>query len=153
MMSRWQAKATADAAAARAAAAAAAESSRVALTMVRANGLAWSVEKDQQKAQLRRDWSTGTGESFADMMSRWQRKAVTDAAAAKACADGSGGGVVPGADAAAAPVVPPTAPGEEATSDGFLGLPIWAWGAGGAVVLLGGALVIRKMKSKKAVAA
>jgi hypothetical protein len=30
----------------------------------------------------------------------------------------------------------------------FHGLPVWAWGAGGAVVLLGGALVVKKMKSK-----
>lgn len=32
----------------------------------------------------------------------------------------------------------------------FHGLPVWMWGAGGAVVLLGGALVVRKLKSKKA---
>jgi hypothetical protein len=30
----------------------------------------------------------------------------------------------------------------------FHGLPVWMWGAGGAVVLLGGALVVRKLKSK-----
>jgi hypothetical protein len=32
----------------------------------------------------------------------------------------------------------------------FHGLPVWAWGAGGVVVLLGGALVVRKLKSRKA---
>jgi hypothetical protein len=32
----------------------------------------------------------------------------------------------------------------------FYGLQVWAWCVGGAVVLLGGALVIRKLKSKKA---
>lgn len=32
----------------------------------------------------------------------------------------------------------------------FHGLPVWMWGAGGAVVLIGGALVVRKLKSKKA---
>lgn len=34
----------------------------------------------------------------------------------------------------------------------FHGLPVWMWGAGGAAVLLGGALVVRKLKSKKAAA-
>jgi len=30
----------------------------------------------------------------------------------------------------------------------FYGLPVWAWGAGGAAVLLGGALIVRRIKNK-----
>jgi hypothetical protein len=151
MMARWQAKAATDAATARTAAAAAAESSRVSLTMVRARDLPWSVEKDRQKAQLRRDWSTGTGESFEAMMSRWQAKAAADAAAAKTCGEAP---ALPIPDAGGgAPSAPPgTEAPEAAGGGGFLGLPIWAWGAGSAVVLIGGALVLRRMKSKKAAA-
>lgn len=162
MTSRWQAKAAVDAAAAKTAAAAAAQSSKVATTMVRARDRAWSVEKDQQIAQLRRDWSTGTGESYAEMMSRWQAKAKDDAAAAKACgvapaapdpgtADPGGG---PAADpGGGAPADPGADAGGGAATPG--GLPIWAWGAIGAGVLalVGGALVVRKMRKKKAPAA
>lgn len=32
----------------------------------------------------------------------------------------------------------------------FHGLPVWAWGAGGAVLLLGGAVIVRKMSKKAA---
>lgn len=32
----------------------------------------------------------------------------------------------------------------------FLGLPVWAWGAGGAAVLVGGAVFIRSRRKKSA---
>ena len=159
MMRRWQQKAAQDAAAARTARAAANESSRVARTMVTARARKWSVEKDRQIAQLRRDWGQGTGESFDDMMKRWQAKAAADAEAAKACASGGG---APASTPGAAPEggapgggVDPSAPGGDAAdseSGKVLGMPIWALGLGAGVLVLGvgGFLVIRAKRKKAA---
>ena len=158
MMRRWQQKAAADAAAARPLRAAANESSRVARTMVTARGRKWSVEKDRQIAQLRRDWGQGTGESFDDMMKRWQAKAAADAEAAKACATGGGapsgapaGGAAPGG-APPGPTGPGAPEGGAGTESGkIFGLPIWALGAGAAGILalgVGGVLVIRARRKK-----
>jgi hypothetical protein len=151
MMRRWQSKAAADAATSRAAAAKAAQSSRVALTMVAAIRRAWSPEKDRQIAQLRRDWGEGTGESYDEMMRRWQAKAAADAEAAKACAEG--GGAAPGAPGA--PAAPgeggggPSAPDTSSSESGgkLLGLHWGVWAAGGAALLLGGAVLLRRKKS------
>lgn len=159
MEARRRAKSNADGAALNAAIAAAAEAARVYDTMVRTRQMAGGDEKTRLIAQLRASWATSTGEGWGPMMARWGVKRAADVAAAAACASG-GGASAPdaGADAGGAPPAPgtpgapPGPPVEEEGGGGFLGLPIWAWGAGGAVVLLGGALLVRKMKNKKAAA-
>lgn len=158
MTRRWQQRAAQDATAARTARAAAAESSRVALTMVRARERKWSPEKDRQIAQLRRDWGQGSGESFDQMMSRWQQKAAADDAAAKACASGGGAPAAPGgASDGASPggATDPSAPGGDGSGSEpgkILGMPIWALGVGAGVLVLGvgGVLFLRARKKKSA---
>ena len=161
MMRRRQQKAAQDATAATAARAIAAESSRVSLTMVRARDLKWSPEKDRQIAQLRRDWGQGTGESYDNMMSRWQAKAAADDAAAKACApEGAAGSGAPSGPGTGAPggAADPSAPGggdgggSESESGKILGMPIWALGVGAGVLVLGmgGVLFLRARKKKSA---
>lgn len=60
---------------------AAKESTRVAQTMVRVNQMSGSNEKTGKIAQLLRDWSTGTGEPYADMEARHRAKSNADGAA------------------------------------------------------------------------
>jgi hypothetical protein len=162
MTSRWQAKASADTAAAKAPAAAAKESNRVYQAMVSVYKMRGSPEKTRKIGELLRSWSTGTGESYDAMTSRWQAKAKDDADAAKACGvappAADPGTADPGGGAAAdpgggAPADPGADAGGGAATPG--GLPIWAWGAIGAGVLalVGGAVVVRKMRKKKAPAA
>jgi hypothetical protein len=156
MEARRRAKSNADGAALNAAIVAATESARVYQTMLRTRQMSGGDEKTRAIAQLRKTWATSTGESWGDMMARWGAKRVADAKAASECASGAApSDAAPGtAEGGAAPSVP--APGAEAPeaagAGGFMGLPIWAWGAGSAVILIGGALVVRRMKSKKAAA-
>lgn len=160
MEARRRAKSNADGAAAVAARNAAAESARVYNTMVRTRQMAGGDEKTRLIAQLRASWAQGTGEGWGPMMARWGVKRAADVAAAAACASGGGTAApAPGADAGGGappapgtPGAPPGPPVEAEGGGGLLGLPYWAWGVGGAVVLLGGAFVVRRLKNKKAAA-
>ena len=157
MEARRRAKSNADGAALNAAIAAATESARVYQTMLRTRQMSGGDEKTRAIAQLRKTWATSTGESWGDMMARWGAKRVADAKAASECASGAApSDAAPGTAEGGAPGAPsapvPDAEAAGAGAGGFLGLPIWAWGAGSAVILIGGALVVRHMKSKKAAA-
>lgn len=158
MEARRRVKSNTDGATALAARNAAAESNRVYQTILSTRQMAGGEEKTRKIAALRASWALSTGESWPAMMARWGVKRAADVKAASDCASGATPDAAPapgtdtGGGAPGAPGTPPGPPVETEGGGGLLGLPYWAWGVGGAVALLGGAFVVRRMKNKKAAA-